>query len=205
MFDEDYWEERYRSHTAVWSGHANTHLVAEATDLTPGTALDAGCGEGGDALWLAARGWQVTAVDFATTALARAAEQAEKLGLTDRVHWLHADLTTWTPPASGFDLVTANFIHLPPGERDPLFVRLASAVAPGGSLLIGGHHHSDLDTTVRRPHAPELFFTAEQVVTMLDPADWEIVAAGTRPRQTHDGEGREVTINDAVLHARRRG
>jgi ubiquinone/menaquinone biosynthesis C-methylase UbiE len=71
VFDEAYWEERYRSATTVWSGEPNRQLVAEAADLPPGTALDAASGEGGDAVWLARRGWRVTAVDFAATALAR--------------------------------------------------------------------------------------------------------------------------------------
>ena len=80
MFDEQSWEERYRSRTAVWSGQPNPQLVAEAAGLDAGTALDVGSGEGADTIWLASRGWQVTAVDFATTALQRGAAHAEALG-----------------------------------------------------------------------------------------------------------------------------
>jgi SAM-dependent methyltransferase len=87
-FGKAFWEERYRGHTAVSSRRPNPQLVAEAGDLAPGTALDAGCGEGADAIWLASRGWRVTAVDFATTALRRAREHAETLG---------ADITSTSP------------------------------------------------------------------------------------------------------------
>jgi methylase of polypeptide subunit release factors len=73
MFGQPAWEERYRSSSAVWSGRPNAQLVEEAGDLPLGSALEVGSGEGADALWLAARGWRVTGVDFSATALERAA------------------------------------------------------------------------------------------------------------------------------------
>ena len=207
MFDETLWEERYRSHRSVWSGRPNPQLVAEASHLAAGTALDVGCGEGADALWLASRGWQVMAVDFATTALQRGAEHAEALGaeVAARVEWVHADLTAWTPPPAHFGLVTAQFMHLPPADRQALFTRLAAAVAADGTLLIVGHHPSDLETTVRRPRDAGLLYTAEEVAAALDSDAWDVVVTDTRPRAATDAEGREVTIHDAVLRARRRG
>ncbi|MGW5052950.1 class I SAM-dependent methyltransferase [Actinokineospora sp. NPDC004072] len=195
MFDESFWEERYRSRTAVWSGRPNPQLVAEAADLTPGTALDAGCGEGADAIWLADRGWQVTGVDFAETALRRAAAQPGG----DRVRWQQADLLTWTPDRS-YDLVSAQYLHLP--DQHALFTRLAGAVAPGGRLLIVGHHRSDLETTVGRPNLPDLLHTAEELATVVDEG-WDVVAED-RPRTAVDPDGNEVTIHDAVLVAIRR-
>jgi SAM-dependent methyltransferase len=206
IFDEQSWEERYRSHTTVWSGRPNPQLVAEASDLAPGAALDVGSGEGADVLWLASRGWQVTGVDFSTTALERAAAHADALGadVAGRVRWVHADLTTWAPAEGEFDLVSAQFMHLPPEPRDALFVRLATAVAPGGTLLIVGHHPSDMQTTIHRPPMPEMFFTAEQVADSLDPARWEVLVADARPRPATDPECREITIRDAVLRARKR-
>ncbi|MFC7448225.1 class I SAM-dependent methyltransferase [Rhodococcus daqingensis] len=205
MFDERAWEERYRSRAGVWSGRPNPHLVAEAAALAPGTALDVGAGEGADAHWLAERGWRVTAVDFSTTALQRAAERGEALGadVAGRLIWVRADLTT-EPIEGRFDLVTAQFMHLPEPQRSVLYARLAAAVAPGGSLLIVGHHPSDLQTTVPRPPVPELFFTAEEVAGSLDPVEWDIVVADARARAATDPDGREVTIHDAVLRARRR-
>lgn len=196
-FDEASWEERYRIAPALWSGRANPQLVAEAADLPPGRALDAGSGEGGDALWLAGRGWQVTAADFSTVALARAAAAAEQLGV--EVEWVHADLTRWTPPAGAFDLVSAQYFHLPPADRDPVFARLAAAVAPGGSLLVVGHVASELHTGV-----PEMFFTAQQVAATLDPDVWDVVVCEDRARTASGPAGHELPVADTVLRAVRR-
>ncbi|TNC27728.1 class I SAM-dependent methyltransferase [Amycolatopsis alkalitolerans] len=193
MYDEKSWEERYRS-TELWSGQPNAQLVAEVADLPPGTALDAGCGEGGDALWLAARGWTVTGADFATIALKRAAEHAEAAGV--QVEWVHADLTSWTPPKR-FNLVTGHFLQLPPEDRAAAFARLADAVAPGGTLLIVGHagpamrHHEH--------HPPEMFFTAKVIGASLGEG-WAIEVAEERPRIVHGQPG-----EDTVLRAVRRG
>ena len=195
-FDEASWEERYRIAPALWSGRANPQLVAEATVLTPGRALDAGSGEGGDALWLAGRGWQVTAVDFSTVALARAAAAAERLGV--QVEWVHADLTRWAPRTSAFDLVSAQYFHLPPHDRDPAIARLAAAVAPGGSLLVVGHRPSELHTGL-----PEMFFTAQQIAATLDPEAWDVVVCEDRPRTASGPAGHELPVADTVLRARR--
>ncbi|PZV98870.1 Thioredoxin reductase [Micromonospora phaseoli] len=206
MFTEAAWEERYRSRPAVWSGRPNPQLVAEVQGLAPGRALDVGSGEGADAVWLAERGWQVTAVDISTVALARAAEHAKAAAgqVAERIEWTHADLLRWSPASSAYDLVSAQFMHLPPENRRELFARLADAVAPGGRLLIVGHHPRDLRTTAHRMHYPEMMYTAEQVAEELDPARFEVLAAQTRPRPAVDPDGRDIVIHDAVLLARRR-
>ena len=206
MFDEQSWEERYRARAAVWSGQPNPQLVAETVGLAAGTALDVGSGEGADTIWLASRGWQVTAVDFATTALQRGAAHAGALGadLAGRTRWVHADLTVWAPAARQFDLVSAQFMHLPAAPRQAMFGRLAAGVAVGGMLLIVGHHPGDLQTTVPRPQLPEMFFTAEEVADSLAPGQWDVLVAEARPRSVSDPDGQEVTIHDAVLRARRR-
>lgn len=173
---------------------------------SPGTALDAGSGEGADAIWLAERGWQVTAVDLSTVALERGAARAAALGtdVAARIQWLHADLTSWLPAEAAYDLVSAQFLHVPAVPREAVFRRLAASVAPGGTLLIVGHHPSDLHTTNPRPPLPELFFTASDVAGSLDPEQWEILVSAARARRATDHEGRSVTISDAVLRARRR-
>jgi SAM-dependent methyltransferase len=200
MFDEQSWEERYREKTAVWSGKPNPRLVDEASGLPVGTALDVGCGEGGDTLWLASRGWKVTAVDFSTVALNRAAGH---LGdLAEGVEWVHADLTKWTPPVAHFALVTAQFMHLPTADREPLFARLADAVAPGGTLLIVGHVMNGLHVSADRP--ADMFFTADEIAKSLDATQWEIVVAEERTRPPHSHEGEVIHVSDAVLRARRR-
>jgi len=206
MFEQAAWEERYRSRPTIWSGNPNPQLVAEAAELTPGRALDVGSGEGADAVWLAARGWQVTAVDISTTALERGAAHAAAAGdgIAERITWTQADLRE-TPPESGrYDLVSAQFMHLPPPQRRELYARLAAALAPDGTLLIVGHHPADLRTSAHRMHFPEMMFTAEELAADLDADQWQIVAAEARPRAAVDPDGRDITIHDAVLVARRR-
>ncbi len=153
IFGEAFWDERYRSQGELWSGEPNPHLVSQASELSGGAALDVGSGEGADAIWLAERGWQVTALDVSTVALRRGAARAAEAGadVARRIDWLHEDVLTWIPEPSSYDLVSAQFMHLPTGPREEVFARLAAAVAPGGTLLIVGHHPSDLQTTVPRP------------------------------------------------------
>lgn len=206
LFTQEFWDARYASRTQLWSGNPNRCFAEQVADLEPGTALDVGCGEGADANWLAARGWQVTAVDVSTVALERAAARAGAAGreIADRITWRQVDLMSWAPASAQFDLVSAQFIHLPLAERDALNRGLAAAVRPGGTLLIVGHHPSDLETSIGRWNLPGLLFTAEEIAATLDPNDWEIVVAAAPEREERDPEGRPVTIRDAVLRARRR-
>ncbi|WP_063748863.1 class I SAM-dependent methyltransferase [Streptomyces sp. NRRL B-24484] len=205
-FDRAAWEERYRTRGALWSGRPNPQLVAEATGLAPGRALDAGCGEGADALWLADRGWRVTAADLASTALDRAAARAadESPQLAERITWVRADLGERPPAGAGFELVSAQYLHVPAAERPAVFAGLAAAVAPGGTLLIVGHHPRDLAGGGGPRLLPEMLFTAEEAAAGLDPADWRVRTAQTRPRPAEDRTGRPVTVYDAVLVAVRR-
>jgi SAM-dependent methyltransferase len=204
MYDEHSFEERYRATDALWSGRPNGQLVREAADLPPGTALDVGCGEGADAIWLAERGWQVTAVDFARTALERGRAQAESRGpeIADRIRWVHGDVTAELP-GEDFDLISAQFMHLAPEPRRALFARLADAVAPGGTLLVVGHDFSDVAAGAHRPPEPERFFTAAEVAESLDDR-WEVLVAEGRPRPAAEHEGHDITVHDAVLRACKR-
>lgn len=204
VFDAAFWDERYSSSPAIWSGRPNPHLVSEAADLTPGRALDVGSGEGADAIWLAERGWTVTAVDHSQVALTRSAERAEQEGadVAARISWERADVTDWEPGDGIYDLVSAQFMHLPSADRIPLFARLAASVAPGGSLLIVGHNLSDRETSLRSHFDEDFFWAGEAVIEALDPDAWEIVT-NTSPSRTHVHEGEEITINDTVVRARR--
>ncbi|MHA7154784.1 SAM-dependent methyltransferase [Arthrobacter sp. TMN-50] len=201
-FDQTYWDGIYNERPMIWSGKPNPQLVTEAADLTPGAALDVGSGEGADANWLARHGWTVTAVDISQVALARgAANAASDAESAARITWTRQDLLQWAPPESSFDLISAQFMQLPKEEREPLFTRLAAAVAPGGILLVVGHHPTDMESGAHRPPRPGLFYTAEEVALLLDPERWEIMIESRERIQNHDGAS--FTIHDTVLRARR--
>ncbi|MGV8967401.1 MAG: class I SAM-dependent methyltransferase [Cellulomonas sp.] len=207
VMDAEFWDGMYRSRSSAWSGQPNPQVVTEVADLAPGTALDVGCGEGADAVWLAERGWRVTGVDISTTALGRAQEHADLAGaeVAERITWVQADLVGGSAPDAGaYDLVTAQFIHLPSALRAAFHSRLAAAVAPGGTLLVVGHHPSDEHAGVGRWSLSDLGFTAAQVAEVLDPATWQVVADESRPRSVvADDGGENRTVHDVVLVARR--
>jgi SAM-dependent methyltransferase len=203
---QEFWDARYRTAARMWSGEPNPRLVEHVAESPPGDALDVGSGEGADAIWLAARGWRVTGVDISPVALERAAARAARAGaeIADRITWRQADIRSWLPDPNRYDLVSAQFLHLPQPVLRTVHTRLAAAVRPGGTLLIVGHHPWDLGTSVPRPPDPGLFFTAEQVAATLDPGDWSVDVAEAAARQTTDPDGAPVTVHDAVLRAVRR-
>ncbi|GAB6902791.1 class I SAM-dependent methyltransferase [Kineosporia succinea] len=202
-FEAPAWEERYAAEGTIFSGDVNPQLVAETAGLTPGSALDAGCGEGGDVFWLAEQGWRVTGVDFSTRVLEKNAERAAGLGLGHLTEWVPGDLRVWTPPRGQYDLVTSHFVHQAGDDGRALFRRLASAVAPGGQLLIVLHSPLDLDTTMGRPDIPEGFWTAGEITAALDLTGWQVITADARPRRAKNPEGEEITIHDTIFRARR--
>jgi thioredoxin reductase/SAM-dependent methyltransferase len=196
---EQAWDSRYRSQPQTWTGNPNPALVAEVSDLSPGSALDAGAGEGGDARWLAARGWRVTAADISTVALERVARSAHEAGLD--ITPLHLDLTR-DPAPETYDLVSASYLHLPAEQRRTVFAHLAAAVAPGGTLLVVGHDLSDLHTTMPRPGLAEMGWTTREVIAALGDG-WSIDTCGERPRAAVDHDGAELTIHDVIVRAHR--
>jgi len=199
-FDRGSWERRWAKALEQRPGNAaqrppNVHLRAVAEPLQPGLALDAGCGHGSDTLWLAARGWRVTAVDFSATALAHGRASTEELELADRVDWVEGDLATWTPEPGRFDLVTCLYVHVA-GSVGELVTRMAGGVAPGGTLLLVGHRPIDPETGGETPAAGQTQVDVETAVAALD--GWELVVAEERRRATAG------TGVDAVIAARRR-
>jgi SAM-dependent methyltransferase len=198
MTDQD-WDQRYAGADRVWSGAPNGALVAEVAGLDPGRALDVGCGEGADALWLTAQGWEVTALDVSQVALDRAAAAAHAAGA--QVNWLLSGLVGAPLPPGGFDLVSAQYPALlrTPG-RDAERALLA-AVAPGGTLLVV--HHADIDVELAREHGfdPADFVAPADVAALLDDG-WEVAVDERRPRSITGGAGAHHT-HDLVLRARR--
>ena len=203
MYTQETWDARYAESDRIWSGRPNQRLIEEVADLEPARALDVGCGEGADAVWLASRGWRVTALDVSEVALARTREHATEAGVAARVETLHHDLMAGGPAPGRYDLVSAHFFQVPASVFGPFYRGLAELVDTGGSLLVVGHHPDDIDSGARRPHGPQLMFTPEQVVEILDPGAWDVVtaAAPTRAMDTPDGQ---VTVRDSVMRAVRR-
>ena len=202
---EQYWEERYRDGGRVWSGRPNPLLVREVEALPPGTALDLGCGEGGDAIWLAARGWRVTAVDVSATALRRGAEHAREAGVADLVRWERHDLSRSFPEGS-FDLVSAQFLHSPvaaDGEREAILRRAAAAVAPNGILLVVGH--AGWPSWQEEPPFDVHFPTTGDVLDALDlePGRWHVELEEVVERELPDPDGRPGRREDNVLRLER--
>src|SRR6201996_5008498 len=191
MFEPASWDERYGTEEQVWSGNPNAQLVAEASRLTPGTALDVGCGEGGDVIWLAGRGWAVTGADFSANGLARAAHHAEQAGVGDRIEWWQVDARSFDADGRRFDLVTTHFLHPPDGGMLDVTRRLCEAVAPGGRLLVVGHAPSHQFTHMGEG-ARRAMFLAADLLPALAP-DFEPLVVEQRPRTvTRDGQTVEI-------------
>jgi SAM-dependent methyltransferase len=203
MTDATYWDTRYAESSAVWSGNANVALVQEVGDLPPGTALDLGCGEGGDAIWLAARGWTVTATDISAVALAKAAAHAAEAGVT--VDFQRHDLGV-SFPAGTYDLVSAQFLY-PRGDvpREQLLLAAKEAVAPGGILLIEGHQDFGPFAEQHRSHGDISFPEPAEVITGLRLAEgeWEVLRSETHDRLQNGPDGTPAQRTDSTIKLRR--
>jgi 2-polyprenyl-3-methyl-5-hydroxy-6-metoxy-1,4-benzoquinol methylase len=193
------WDERYSGTEDLWSGAPNQQLVTEVSRLTPGSAVDIGCGEGGDVIWLAQQGWWVTGADFSRNGLARAAAHAEQAGVAERIGWWHLDARDFAAAGRVYDLVTTHFLHPRDGMLD-ITRRLAEAVAPGGHLLVVGHAPPPEALAATDPRHEAMFF-AEQLQPAL-PADFEALVVEQRPRSVTRG-GNTIAIDDSTLLARR--
>ncbi|WP_020578764.1 class I SAM-dependent methyltransferase [Actinopolymorpha alba] len=204
-FDKNYWEQHWGQPSAVAGGHGahpNPYVVDAARALRPGKALDAGCGAGVEAIWLAAHGWQVTGADISGRALATAKGQAHDASVADMTTWIEADLTSWNPP-DRWDLVVTSYAH-PAMPQLAFYQRIAQWVAPGGTLLIVGHrHHHSGDTHGHGSTPPdEASVTLSEITASLDPATWRVDTAEehSRPLPTPGGD---AVLHDVVVKATR--
>ncbi|HEY3088626.1 MAG TPA: class I SAM-dependent methyltransferase [Jatrophihabitantaceae bacterium] len=163
--DSSEWDARYAATDLVWTATPNRWVEAELSDLPPGRAVDLACGEGRNALWLAGRGWRVTAVDFSGVALAkgRRAAQAAGDGRADRIDWIEADLLGYQPEPGSYDAVVIAYLQLPADERRVVIRRAATALADGGVALVVAHDTANLAGGVGGPPDPAVLYTADDV------------------------------------------
>jgi SAM-dependent methyltransferase len=202
MTDDDpqaFWEQFYGEREQVWSGKPNAVLVEEIDGVAPGTALDLGCGEGADSIWLAIQGWHVTGTDISQVALDRAAAHARDAGVADRVTWERHDFSR-SIPEGPFDLVSAHFLHSPVDDpRAPALRAAVEAVAAGGTLLVVSHEAV--------PWHPEAEFPTPQEVLdslAIDPEGWTVERLASRRRRAKRPDGDEMDVSDSVVRVRRR-
>jgi SAM-dependent methyltransferase len=184
----------------MWSGRPNGRLVAEIEAVSPGRALDVGCGEGADAIWLAQRGWSVTAIDVSAVALGRAEEAAKAAGVA--VEWVNGDVLERPFPAVSFDLVSLQYPALPKTSDERAFRGLLDTVRHGGVLLAVYH---DLDDEHRehmksRGIDPADYVGVDDLAALLGD-DFTIELHSVEPRIDPPPEARHVA--DVVLRARR--
>lgn len=199
MFEPANWEDRYSGEEKIWSGNPNAQLVAEVSGLTPGTALDVGCGEGGDVIWLAGKGWTVTGADFSANGLARAARHADQAGVAERTDWWQVDARAFAADGRFYDLVSSHFLHPPDAGMVDVTRRLSEAVAPGGYLLVVGHAPSELFTHLTASQRRAMFLAQDLLPGLPD--DFEVLVVEQRPRTMTRGET-TVDVHDSTLLAR---
>ena len=190
------WDRRYSQPNLLWSATPNRFLVEEAAELAPGRALDLACGEGRNALWLAELGWQVTAVDYSSVAIAKARDRAASAGAKIDFHCV--DLLEYTPERRAYELVMVLYLQLLTEQRRLVLSRAEAAVAPGGTFLLIGHDLLNMTDGTGGPSEPDVLYTPEQIVGELP--ELEIEKADRVLREVADADRPAI---DALVRARR--
>jgi SAM-dependent methyltransferase len=197
-FAREDWNARYAQKELVWTAEPNRLFAADVGDLVPGRALDVACGEGRNAVWLAERGWRVTAVDFSDVALAKAAELAASRGV--EVDWVQADVLEYEPQPEAFDLVAVLYLQLSHDELTRAIRTAARAVARRGTLFVLGHDSSNLRHGYGGPRDAAVLFTPDDVVAELDGL---VVERAEQVRRTVAIDDGEAVAIDALVRAYR--
>lgn len=191
------WDEKWRGRLdEQLTRGPSRFLVAAVEGSEPGRALDLACGAGRHARWLAERGWQVTAVDFSEVALAEARRLAAARGLD--VEWIAADVLTWEPPARAFDLVVLLYLQVPGHELRTVLGHAVRALAPGGRLVVVGHHSDNLEHGHGGPSSAAVLYTEADVEARLEGLEIERAERVRRPVESAEGERQAI---DAVVVA----
>jgi SAM-dependent methyltransferase len=192
------WDRRYAATELMWSAGPNASVREQVSGLTPGRALDLACGEGRNAFWLAAQGWDVMGVDFSQVAVDRAQRLASERGLPAR--FVRADLSEWTPPAASADLVLLAYLQVPEPLRGAVIEGAAAGVAPGGTLLWVAHDVENLERGYGGPRDPAVLSTPEGVVRHL--RGLEVRSADRVERPVDTDAGPATAVDTLVLAVR---
>ena len=193
----EHWNRKYAETESLWSTTPNRFLVAEASDLEPGRALDLACGEGRNARWLAERGWDVTGVDISDVAIERARELSAREHHS--IEFVRADLLEYEPDPEAFDLVLVFYLQIPASERRVVLDRAAGGLRAGGTLLLVGHDLANLTDGVGGPSDPDLLYTPDDIV-----ADLPALEIERAERVLRDVENADRPAIDALVRARRK-
>jgi SAM-dependent methyltransferase len=192
--DSQEWDQRYAGTELVWTAEPNRFAVAELQDLAPGRALDVAAGEGRNAVWLAARGWQVTAVDFSAAGLDKGRRLAQARGAA--VDWVRADVRDYQPEAASFQLVLVAYLQLREAELDGVLRRAVTALAPGGVLLVVGHDVTNLTEGTGGPPDPAVLYTPESITRSL--GGLTVVRAERVRRSVATADGHREAVDTLV-------
>lgn len=184
--DAAHWDRRYAERDHLWRAEPHELVASIVTGLTPGRALDVAAGEGRHAIWLAQRGWEVTAIDFSAVGLAKGEAEARRRGL--EITWVVDDVTTWEPPHD-YELVLVSFMHV----TADVFSTLREYVAPGGHLLVVGHARRNLTEGVGGPQDPAMLLDPDQLRAAA--GDLTVLRLEEIPRETPDGTAIDIVLD----------
>ena len=197
--DSRRWDERYSGAEFERTARPNQFVAAELAGLPPGRALDLAAGAGRNSVWLAERGWRVTAVDFSRVGLDKGRTLGAARGIDDaRIEWILADLQDYEPEPGAFDLVLIAYFQVGAELRATVLARAAAALAPGGTLLVVGHDLTNLTEGAGGPRYPEVLYTPEAITTELSGLR---VLRACRVHRAVEPDGAAATAIDTLVRA----
>lgn len=195
------WDARYAGSSLIWTAEPNRFLVEHTADVAPGRALDVACGEGRNAVWLATRGFEVTAIDFSPVAIDKARRVAAASDVAS-VNWIVGDVTAELP-AGPFDLAVVLYLHLPTDAIEQMIDRLCELLAPGGTLLLVGHHVDNLTDGYGGPQDPAILHDHRAIAGRIVAHESMAVVTAARVERRVAVDDLEHVALDSVVRAAR--